>query len=208
MALTGSSKWLSISFYQTKLTDKGSSSSHLPGREGKEIEAQSPALLYHRKRCMQKKLWRRGRWVCTRVTYSAHCSCSHSVHPSRLHPRKLTHTDTDTHIFFDWKAVLVILLLARCMFSVFGNRHQSTWRLIINSPDQGWSISGSVELLLKLRLPGLAVVSLEGVGMNPKWDESRRTSRRSGRSRINSTSLLEVELIISVHVSLGTLLSR
>lgn len=45
---------------------------------------------------------------------------------------------------------------SRCLFSVFGNRHQSTWLLTINLLDLSWPISGSVELLLSTRLVAMS----------------------------------------------------
>lgn len=94
-------------------------------------EARSPVLLPHRSRCTLRKLWRRGRWVCARQTCSAHCcSCSHSVHPSLLHHHKLRHTDTGTHIFSDWNAVLVVLPLTLSVFCIW---EQTSVHLNVNN---------------------------------------------------------------------------
>lgn len=185
MALKGSSNWLSLSFYKTKSTAEGSNSSHLPGREGKGVQTLDHLSCWTivwdvcRKSCDGGEdgyvhVWHTPHAVLVLILCTNHYFTTHKLIP----------TDTHTHTFSDWNAVLVMLLLTLSVFFVFGNRHQSTWRLIINSPGQSWPISGSVELLLKRHLPRLVVASLEGVWISP-WAESKVSSQHSGRSRNN-----------------------
>lgn len=184
MALTGSNNWLSLSFRQTKSTVKGSSSSHLPGREGKESRSSipCPAGLSYENVCRKSGDGGEDGYV----WHTVHIVLVLILCIPPYFTAKNSGTLTQTHTHFQIEMLCWLCCCPRCLFSVFGNRHQSTWRLISNSSDQSWSISASAELLLKRHLLGLLVVSL-GVWISPKWVESKLTWQPSGCSRNDST---------------------
>lgn len=116
---------------QTKSTVKASN--HLPGgRGGKESRSSITCAAAPSVKMYAEKVVTEGKMgMCARQTCSARCcSCSHSVHPSLLHHHKLRRTDTDTHIFSDWNAVLVELPLTLFVFCIW---EQTSVHLNVNN---------------------------------------------------------------------------